>query len=515
MCLADYIVKGAQLTQLFYREQRMNEQSETNHKDTESGKGSKKAANAQIKMPHTLVIIFSLICFAMILSFIIPGGKYGTMEKEIKSADGVTIRTVIDPEAYQPAESAPQGPWKMVNAIMKAMQHDHAVGIIFFILLIGGAFGIINETNTIEEALSSLVKYMGSSGTGVIPVIMIVFSLGGATFGMCEETIPFVAMAVPLALKLGYDSITGVAMVYLGAMVGFATAFLNPFTVGVAQGIAEVPPFSGMTYRLGLWVLFTAFSIWWVLRYANKIKNNPELSPVYDLDQEKRQHSAEAALSSKGLHGGQIAVLIIIAAGFSAIVYGAIKLGWYIDEMASMFLAIGILSGIAAGLTPNAIAKSFVKGCSDICGAAIMVGFARTVLVILEDAMVMDTILHYVSGLIGDFSPAVSVQAMYAFQTLTNFFVPSGSGQASLTMPIMTPLADLLGVTRQTAVLAYQFGDGFTNLIIPTSAVTIAALGMGGVPWERWARWVLPLIVIFFILGGLCLIPPVLVGWTG
>lgn len=493
----------------------MNEQADLNQKPSESGESTKKPASAQIKMPHTLVIIFSLICFAMIISFIVPGGKYGTMEKEIKSGDSVTVRTVIDPDSYEPAESVPQGPWKMVNAIMKAMQHDHAVGIIFFILLIGGAFGIVNETNTIEEALSSLVKHMGSSSKGVIPAIMIVFSLGGATFGMCEETIPFVAMAVPLALKLGYDSITGVAMIYLAAMIGFATAFLNPFTVGVAQGIAEVPPFSGMTYRLGLWVFFTAFSVWWVMRYAKKIKKEPELSLVYELDQEKRRQSAESASSSKGLLKGQIAVLFVVTAGFSAIIYGAIELDWYIDEMASMFLAIGILSGVVAGLTPNAIARSFVKGCSDICGAAIMVGFARTVLVILEDAMVMDTILHYVSGLIKDFSPAISVQAMYAFQTLTNFFVPSGSGQASLTMPIMTPLADILGVTRQTAVLAYQFGDGFTNLIIPTSAATIAALGMGAVPWSKWAKWILPLIVIYFILGALFLIPPVLVGWTG
>jgi len=343
---------------------------------------------------------------------------------------------------------------------------------------------------------------------------MFVFSLGGATFGMCEETIPFVAMAVPLALKLGYDSITGVAMVYLGAMIGFATAFLNPFTVGIAQGIAEIRPFSGLGFRLALWLAFTTVTIAWVMRYAARIKANPVLSPVFDLD-EPRRHAVSDAAQSEKLTRSRMAVLSIIAVGFGIIIYGAIKLGWYIDEMASMFLAIGLLSGLVVRMAPSMIASSFVKGCSEICGAAIMVGFARAVLVILEDGGIMDTILFKVSGLVGNFSPMISVQVMYVFQTLTNFFVPSGSGQAALTMPIMAPLSDLLGITRQTAVLAYQFGDGFTNVIIPTSAVTIAALGMGGVPWERWARWVLPLIVLHFALGAIALMGAVMVGWAG
>ncbi len=250
------------------------------------------------------------------------------------------------------------------------------------------------------------------------------------------------------------------------------------------------------------------------MRYAARVKADPELSPVYDLDEPRRHAVSEAAQSEK-LTRSRMAVLAIIAIGFAIIIYGAIKLGWYIDEMASMFLAIGLLSGLVVRMAPSMIASSFVKGCSEICGAAIMVGFARAVLVILDDGGIMDTILFKVSGFVGNFPAIISVQVMYVFQTLTNFFVPSGSGQAALTMPIMAPLSDLLGITRQTAVLAYQFGDGFTNVIIPTSAVTIAALGMGGVPWERWARWVLPLIVLHFILGAIALMGAVMVGWTG
>jgi len=471
-------------------------------------------AAARFKVPHTLVIIFSLIILASAVTYIVPGGKYARIEKQVQMGESMSTREVVDPDSFKEVPATPQNPWIMLNAIMKSMRHHSAVDIIFFILLIGGAFGIVTETKAVEASLTGLVKALGNNDKMVIPVVMFVFSLGGATFGMCEETIPFVAMAVPLALKLGYDSITGVAMVYLGAMIGFATAFLNPFTVGIAQGIAEIKPFSGLGFRLALWLVFTTVTIAWVMRYAARIKASPELSPVFDLD-EPRRHAVSEASQSEKLTKSRIAVLTIIAVGFGVIIYGAIKLGWYIDEMASMFLAIGLLAGLVVRMAPSTIASSFVKGCSEICGAAIMVGFARAVLVILEDGGVMDTILFKVSGLVGNFPPMISVQVMYVFQTLTNFFVPSGSGQAALTMPIMAPLSDLLGITRQTAVLAYQFGDGFTNVIIPTSAVTIAALGMGGVPWERWARWVLPLILLHFVLGAIALMGAVMVGWAG
>ncbi len=466
------------------------------------------------KVPHTLVIIFSLILIAGTVTYLVPGGKFQRVEKQVPMGETMSTREVVVPGSYTETPAKPQNLWAMLMAIVKGMRHHSAVDIIFFILLIGGAFGIITETRAVEASLSVLVKALSGYEKAIIPVIMLVFSLGGATFGMCEETIPFVAMAVPLALKLGYDSITGVAMVYLGAMIGFATAFLNPFTIGVAQGIAEIRPFSGMSFRLALWVIFTVATIAWVMRYAARIKADPSVSPVFALD-EKRRHEVLQATESEKLTAARTLVLLIIAVGFAAIIYGAIKLGWYIDEMAAVFLAIGLLAGFAVRMNPSDMATAFVKGCSDICGAAIMVGFARAVLILLEDGGIMDTILFEVSGFVGNFPAMISVQLMYVFQTLTNFFVPSGSGQAALTMPIMAPLADILGITRQTAVLAYQFGDGFTNVIIPTSAATIAALGMGGVPWEKWARWVAPLILVHFIMGGIALAIAASIGWTG
>ncbi|PKK89245.1 MAG: hypothetical protein CVV64_15155 [Candidatus Wallbacteria bacterium HGW-Wallbacteria-1] len=491
-----------------------------------------------MKVPHTYVIIFCLMIIASILTYIIPGGEFVRIEKNY---EGVGKREVVVPGSYKAVDRVPQGPWNTMNAVMKGLKHHSATDIVFFILLIGGAFGIITETGAVEAALGRLVKACQNREIFVIPAVMLAFSIGGASFGMCEETIPFVAMVVPLSLKLGYDSITGVAMVYVGAMIGFATAFLNPFTVGIAQGIAQIKPFSGMGYRLGLWIFFTLFTIGWVMRYASRIKANPDLSPVRDLDLIKLNEYAriaaheeaanEEAANEEAVNGdatdqkvsshvhklkwSQKGVLLIIAVGFAAIIYGAIRLGWYIDEMVAIFLTMGILCGLISRLPLNSIAESFGRGCSDIANAAILVGFARAVLVLLADGKAMDTILHHVSGMVGDLPAVVSVQCMYLFQTLANFFVPSGSGQAALTMPIMAPLADAVGITRQTAVLAYQFGDGFTNMIIPTSAVTMAVLGMAGVPWERWAKWMLPLTIVYFLLGALALIPPVLMGWQG
>jgi uncharacterized ion transporter superfamily protein YfcC len=472
------------------------------------------APGKRFPIPHTYVIIGFLMVAAALATHVVPGGSYRRIERTILVGSQEQKKMVVDPDSFAPIPAEPQNPWMMTKAVMKGLRHSSAMDIVFFILLIGGAFAVINETRAIDAALGFLVTRLENRDRLVIPVVMTAFSLGGATFGMSEETIPFVAMAVPLALKLGYDSLTGIAMVFVAAGVGFATAFLNPFTVGIAQGIAELKPFSGMSYRILLWVLFTGLTILWVMRHAARVKNDPRESPVFDLDEEKRR-KAGASAETPAFTPGRRCVILFLGMGLGMIVYGATRLDWYLDEMVAVFLIVGILSGLINRLPLNRIAESFGKGCSEIANAAITVGLARAVLVILDDGKILDTFLHHVSKVVGSFHPLVSVQLMFAFQALMNFFVPSGSGQAALTMPIMTPLADLSGITRQTAVLAFQFGDGFNNLIIPTSAVTLAALGVGGVPYDRWARWILPLMVLYFLFGALCLIPPVLVGWTG
>ncbi|MCK5684077.1 YfcC family protein [bacterium] len=473
----------------------------------------KKKWYENFPIPHTYVIVFSLIIMAGIATYLIPGGKYQKKNITYKINGVVKSRNVIDPVSYKKVSSVPQNPWLTIKSIMEGMKHHDTVGIIFFILIIGGAFGIVTKTRAVEAALAGLVTKLGNKEKLIIPSVMIAFSIGGATFGMCEETIPFIAMVVPMAMKLGYDSITGVAMVYIGAMIGFATAFLNPFTVGIAQGIAQIKIFSGFGYRFGLWIFFTGFTIFWVMRYAAKVKANPESSLMYELDKKKKESNKHSDTPEFNI--GRKLVLIMIAIAFLLIIYGAIKLDWYIDEMVAIFFSLGIISGLINRLPLNTMAESFAKGCSDIANAAIIIGFAKTVLVLLENGKVMDTILHSVSTVVGKLPAILSIQCMYIFQTLTNFFVPSGSGQAALTMPIMAPLADMVNITRQTAVLAYQFGDGFSNMIIPTSAVTIAAIGMAGIPWGKWAKWIFPLMVIYFILGALLLIPPTLLMWNG
>ena len=465
-------------------------------------------------VPHTYVIIFSLMVLASIASYVLPGGQYERVEKEVLVGGSTMTKKVVLPSSYQEVEAQPQNPWMMIRSVMKGLKHHSATSIVFFILLIGGAFGIVTGTRAVEAALARLVKILENREALVIPSVMLAFSIAGASFGMCEETIPFVAMVVPLALELGYDSITGVAMVYVAAMIGFASAFLNPFTVGIAQGIAGVPVFSGFGYRFAIWLFLTVFTIFWVMAYAKKVKARPESSSVFEEDQ-RRRHLMHEQEELPEFNISRKLVLILIALGFACIIYGAISLGWYIDEMVAVFLSIGIVSGLITRMSLNSIAEEFSKGVSDIANAAILVGFARAVLVILESARVMDTILHGVSNVVGELPAVISVQFMYIFQTLTNFFVPSGSGQAALTMPLMAPLADMVGVTRQTAVLAYQFGDGFTNMVIPTSAVTIAVLGMGGVPWGKWARWIAPLIILYYLFGALLLLPPVIWPWQG
>jgi len=466
------------------------------------------------QVPHTYVIIFTLMILACLASYVIPGGEYTRVDKQVMVGTQLETRKVVDPDSFRTVPNVPQNPWMMMNAVMQGLRHHSAMDIVFFILLIGGAFGIVTGTRAVEAALARLVTVLSGRETFVIPAVMVAFSVGGASFGMCEETIPFVAMVVPLALKLGYDSITGVAMVYMGAMIGFAAAFLNPFTVGIAQGIAGVPVFSGFRYRLAIWAFLTAVTIVWVMRHAARVKADPTASPVYELDRQRREDEEHVG-DVPDFDGSRKLVLMLIGGGFAAIVYGAMRLGWYIDEMVAVFLTIGILAGLVTRMQLNDMAENFSKGCAGLANAAILVGFARAVLVLLENARVLDTILHRVSVVVGDLPAVVSVQCMYFFQTCTNFFVPSGSGQAALTMPLMAPLSDMVGITRQTAVLAFQFGDGFTNMIIPTSAVTIAVLGMGRVPWGVWARWIAPLMVLYYILGALLLVPPVLVGWNG
>jgi uncharacterized ion transporter superfamily protein YfcC len=319
---------------------------------------------------------------------------------------------------------------------------------------------------------------------------MLVFSLGGATIGLAEETLPFIPTLVILARRLGYDDITGASVALVGAGAGFSGAFLNPFTVVVGQRIAEVPKLSGMGYRLVVWVVITTIAIAYVLRWASRVKTDPGAGSADAPD----PHLVAPTRS-------QLAVLAVMAAGLGALVFGAMKLGWGLLELSGLFVMLAVAAGLLGGLGANGTAVKFLEGAAGIASGALVVGLARGVLVIFDDARVTDTILHGMAGVVTQLPAQITIVGIYAVQVALSYIVPSGSGQAALSLPILAPLADLVGVTRQTSVLAYQFGDGFSNIFTPTSGYFMAALDLAGVAWTRWARFMLPLQLLWLIAG--------------
>lgn len=445
----------------------------------------------KFQVPHVYVIIFSLIIIAAIATYIVPAGEY----ERTTDDEG---RTVVIEGTYAHVESTPVGFLEIFQSLHQGMVN--AAGIIFFIFIIGGAFGIFRATGALDGAIGSISKRMGGKEILLIPVLMIFFALGGAIFGMAEETIPYVMIITPLAFMLGYDSIVGAAIVLVGAAAGFTAAFMNPFTVGVAQGIAELPIYSGLGTRIVFWVIFLAISIAYVMWYANKIRKDPTQSIMYEEDKERRVKKPVNQDTMTTQQGVIIGILILTIFGLA---FGVIQYDWYIKEIAGLFLLMGIVMGFIARMSLNDIAESFVKGCELLVLGALVVGFAYGILVVLEDGQIMDTILHTLASAVSGLPSSLTAMGMYVAQSLLNFIVPSGSGQAALTMPIMTPLADLVGVSRQTAVLAFQFGDGISNILTPTSGYFMAALAAAGISWTKWLRWIWPLIIIQYVVAGI------------
>ncbi len=462
---------------------------------------------SKFKSPNTFVLISSLLVLTAALTWIIPSGEF---KRTVLHG-----REVVVEGSFNYVQSNPQSIGDVLAAPIRGFQ-DAAL-IIGFVLIVGGAFGVFQKTDAVNSAIIGIVKAHKHSKLlqmFLIPILITMFSLAGAVFGMGEEVIPFILVFIPLALMLGYDSIVGIAIPFVGAGAGFAGAFLNPFTIGIAQDIAGLQLFSGLSYRFFVWICTTLVTIIFILYYAKKVKANPAISPTYKKDIERRKKINQDDINDHdGLSKMHKRVLYLFLLGLVVLVVGVLEFQWYIEEISAVFLVTGIVVGIAGKLSLTEITDSFIMGAKDLIATALVIALARGILIISRDGKIIDTILYNLSTPISALHPVVSSQAMFFVQSILNFFVPSGSGQAVLTMPIMAPLADLVGVTRQTAVLAFQFGDGFSNMIIPTSAVTMGVLAIADVPWEKWARWILPLEVIFFILGLLLLIPPYLMGW--
>ena len=528
------------------------------------------------KIPHTYVIIFYIIVFSAILTWLIPAGEF---DRETKAINGIE-RTIIVDNSYHQTESNPQS-WQIFAAIF--MGFVDKSDIIIFILMIGGAFWIMNESKAIDVGIFSFLKFtrkierikifkfIGIDNI-IITLIMLIFSIFGATFGMSEETIAFIIIIVPLAISMGYDSITGVCMVFVAAGLGFAGALLNPFTIGIAQGLSDIPLFSGIEYRLFCWFIINVVGIVFILRYANKVKKNPKHSLVYEEDEYWRQrgnkdvenivyHTPISAwvsyfilliimtifsiiYPSTGLKIGNsepaflpilpVTTIIFAISGFFSLkksvhffilnllgftilylIVGVMGYGWYVMEIATLFFTMGIITGIAMNKSPNNIVKLFLAGVKDILSAAMVVGLAGGILVILQEGNIIDSILYSISNSMKDFGRVASIGVMYGIQTFINIIIPSGSAKAALTMPIMAPFSDIINVSRQSTVMAFQFGDGFTNMITPTSGVLIGVLEVAKIPYEKWVKWIAPFMIILMVLGFLLLIPTVLMELNG
>lgn len=461
----------------------------------------------RLRMPNTFVLLFAILALIALATWLVPGGKY-----ETHLVDG---RQLVDPASFHYVDSKPQGLVALLKSPIKGFVES--AQIIGFVLFVGGAFAVLQRTEAIDTLIRSIVRAHAHSPLVralVIPVFVTMFSLGGATFGMNEEVIPFILIFVPLALALGYDTVTGVSIPFLGSQVGFGAAFLNPFNVGIAQGIAGVPVFSGMGYRLIVWASATFVTIAFLMWYAARVKRNPALSPTYVLDQSKRKEMPEvSAHEHERMTGRHAAVLGIFALTLGAMVVGVVQYGWFIDEIAALFLAMAIVVGLVARLGTDNWVAAFMQGVKDLAPTALVIAIARATMVIAREAHIIDTMLHELLPLVQSSHPVFAAQKMYLIQSVINFFIHSGSGQAALTMPIMAPLADLVGVSRQTAILAFQLGELSTPMI-PTSGITVGVLALARIPWLTWAKWMIPLQLIYLVLALLLLIPPVLMGWN-
>lgn len=446
----------------------------------------------KIKVPHVYVILMTIVAICALLTYIVPAGEYARVE-------GPGGRMIVDPSTFEYIPRTPVNLFGYLSSVPQGMVE--VAEIIFFIFIVGGSFAVVQATGAIEAGIGRVTKVMAGKERLVIPIVMIAFSLGGAVFGMAEETLPFIPIMVTLAIALGFDSITGAAMVLAGAGAGFSGAFMNPFTVGVAQGIAELPLFSGMGYRIVVYIIMVGLTVGFMYWYAGRIKKEPTRSVMYEYDK-TREDVLDLSVLKEFTITHKI-VLLIVVASVALLVFGVIKYGWYIKEISALFLGMAILTGIVGKLGLNGTAENLLVGMANLAGGALVVGFARAILVVLSQGHILDTILYSISAAVSHLPSVFAALAMYVFQCLLNFIVPSGSGQAAVSMPIMAPLADLVHVTRQTAVLAFQFGDGISNIFTPTQGYFMAGLALAKIPWNKWAKWILPLILLQYLFGAI------------
>jgi len=499
----------------------------------------------KIRVPNTYVIIFTVILVCAMATWLIPGGNPQT--------------------------------WQVFSALFEGFSQQ--AGIIAFVLIIGGAFWVVNSTKAVDEGIMKFISkarqlerfsLVRKTGVGNIVMIsvMLLFGLFGAVFGMSEETIAFVAVVIPLAKSLGYDEITGVCMVYVAAHVGFAGAMLNPFTIGIAQGMADLPLFSGIEYRTLCWAVLMLITISFVLIYASKVRKR-RIAEGFAMDDKETSVTSEISVRAGArawICFGAVSLILLLFSIFYAsdcvikigqssfetpwlmwvidalfvifsllslrssssmyilnmlmftivfLVFGVMGYGWYLPEICALFMGLAVASGFSAGYSADNIAKEFIAGAKDIFSAALIIGFAAGIIVILENGEVIDTMLASMASALENSGRVGALGTMYGIQTFINLFIPSASAKAAVTMPIMAPFSDMIGISRQATVLAFQFGDGFTNMITPCSGVLMAVLSVAKIPYEKWVKWIWKFILLLIAVGFLLLLPTLFMNLSG
>jgi uncharacterized ion transporter superfamily protein YfcC len=454
----------------------------------------------------SLVLIFSFIVVAQILSYAIPHGSFD----RVPVADDPSHSVVVDGTYATLAgdENIVLPPWHFLLAVTEGL--ESAQGIIFLIFLVGGVIGVLRHTGAIDAALHGAVERLGKTPWLLIGGCLLLFSIGSFTIGMGEEYVPLVPIIVTMSLAMRMDAIVAMGMVWVPYGIGWGCAGINPFGVLIAQNIANVPLTSGWGFRLVIMFAFLAVAFHHIYRYAMRVQKDPSTSLVAHID----YSVGFQAPADIGMTGRRVAVLAVFIAGLAGFVYGVSEFHWYIAELNAIFLGIGILAAAISRLPAAETSRIFLEGAAAMTPAALLVGFARTIEVVLTEGQIIDTIVYSIAGTLEGLPAEASAIGMLVVQSICNFFIPSGSGQAFVTMPIMSPLATLTDVPQQTAVLAYQFGDGFTNMIVPTSALVMGALALGKVPYAAWFRFVVPLLLKIFAMAAVFLILSMHVGRT-
>ena len=474
----------------------------------ESSKGIK-----QFKVPHVYAIIFALMVIFAVLTWIVPSGSY---QRKVVNGREVTVagtyeqseKTYIDEETGDEVDLR-QGVFDVLQAPTRGIQE--AIEVVAFILIVGGSFQVITKTGAITSGMGRVVRRFKNKDIVIIPIAMVLFALGGTSFGMAEETLPFFAIFMPIMMAMGFDSMTAFMVVFVGARTGYIASTINPFNVLIAQGILGIQGNPQLWLRMIAWVVLTAVAITWVVLYARRVKKNPESSITFEDDIAKKVEFAadESALDAE-FTGRQKGVLAVFIAGMCLIIWGLVTQGWYMNEISAVFLAMGLLAGVIAGFSQDVIAQEFVAGIADFAFSAIVVGLARGILVIASDGMIIDTILNALATGLGGIPAVLFTTLLYAVENLLAILVPSSSGLAALTAPIFGPLTELMGLNPEAAVWALSMGSATMSLICPTSAILVAGLGVCKIKLGQWWKtvWKFFLVVsliniVFVAISGL------------